>query len=62
MLRVVDQIYNLLEFVFSENFDTYIKDADIGFDLITQWKTVSKNLWHSNSVFKPVDFLREVQK
>ena len=62
IIQCLNNTIPLLEFVFSENFDTYIKDDDIGFDLITQWKTVSKNLWHSNSVFKPVDFLREVQK
>ena len=62
IIQCLNNTVPLLEFIFSKDFDIYIKDSDIGFDMITQWKMVSKNLWHRNSVFKPVDFLREVQE
>ena len=50
----------LLKFIFSEDFNKYIKKTKPGYKLVNQWKTLSKHLWYKNSVFKPVDFLREV--
>lgn len=62
IIQCINNTIPLLKFIFSEDFDTYIKKKGPGFKLINQWKNVSKHLWYKNSVFKPTDFLKEVQQ
>ena len=62
IIQCLNNTVPLLEFIFSKNFDKYIKKTDPGYKLVKHWKIVSKHLWYKNSVFRPVDFLREVQQ